>query len=64
MLLGPAVILAGPQAASGDRHGPTGFPPCVAGTYLGEVTLVQPQPFTFRRAQGQPFVRLTSPTAR
>ena len=48
MLLGPAVILAGPQAASGDRHFPVGFPPCVAGTYLGEVALVQLQPSTFR----------------
>ena len=39
MLLCPAVILAGP-AAQDDRHMPApGFPSCVAGTYLGEVTL-------------------------
>jgi hypothetical protein len=34
------VTLAGPRGV--------GFPPCVAGTYLGEVTIVQEPPFTFR----------------
>jgi len=49
MLLGPAVTLAEPQAAPGDRRNrASGFPPCVAGTYLGDVTLVQEPPFTFR----------------
>ena len=39
VLLGPSVILAGP-AAQGARHMPApGFPSCVAGTYLGAVTL-------------------------
>jgi len=48
MLLGPAVTLAGPQAAQrlNDRT-PFGFPSCVAGTYLGEVTLIEMQ-FAFR----------------
>ena len=40
MLLGPAVSLAGPPAVARDCHGKTlRFPSCVAGTYLGEVTL-------------------------
>jgi hypothetical protein len=40
MLLGPAVSVAGPPAAARDCYGKTlHFPSCVAGTYLGEVTL-------------------------
>ena len=40
MLLGPALVLAGPPAVARDCYGKTlHFPSCVAGTYLGEVAL-------------------------
>jgi hypothetical protein len=48
VLLAPASTLAEPQAAPGESRGkPFGFRSCVAGTYLGEVTLVE-MPSAFR----------------